>query len=104
VFNANPGLSKTIIQRRAHQSGNDFVTYCAMCRDRLAAVGKPAVHLLDLFWPSADRPARRPDPGFSGRHDNLARAKHWMLSTLWGESPQDDPSDETQTPAFCPRG
>ena len=102
VFNANPGLSKTIIQRRADQSGNDYLTYCAMCRDRLAMVGKPALHLLDLFWPSADRPADRLDPGFSGRHDNLVRAKHWMLSTLWGESPRDTPSDEFRPLHFAP--
>jgi heterodisulfide reductase subunit C len=50
----------------------------------------------------SDQPADRPDPGFSGRHDNLARAKHWMLSTLWGESLQDTPADESRPLHFAP--
>jgi heterodisulfide reductase subunit C len=52
----------------------------------------------------SDQPADRPDPGFSGRHDNLARAKHWMLSTLWreSESPQNTPLDESRPLHFAP--
>jgi hypothetical protein len=56
-----------------------------MCRDRLARVGKKTAHLLDLFWPQTDHPEQRRDPGFSGRHNNLAQVKHRMLAELWQE-------------------
>jgi hypothetical protein len=96
VFNANPTLTQKINQQRAGQSDQDFLAYCAMCRDRLARVGKKTAHLLDLFWPQTDHPEQRRDPGFSGRHDNLARVKHRMLMELWQESPASPPA---QTPA-----
>jgi Fe-S oxidoreductase len=86
VFNANPDLSKRIIGQRSAQSDNDFLAYCAMCRDRLASTGKKVAHVLDLFWPSTDHPKDRDDPGFSRRHDNLARARQEMLATVWKET------------------
>ncbi len=87
VFNANPRLSQKINQQRAGQSDQDFLAYCAMCRDRLAGAGKKTAHVLDLFWPQTDQPEQRKDPGFTGRHDNLAQAKHRMLAQLWQEPP-----------------
>jgi Fe-S oxidoreductase len=87
VFNANPKLTQKINQQRAGQSDLNFLAYCAMCRDRLAKAGKKTAHLLDLFWPQTDHPEQRKDPGFSGRHDNLAQVKHRMLAELWQESP-----------------
>ncbi len=86
AFNANPDLSKKIIGQRAAQSDRDFLAYCAMCRDRLASTGKKVAHVLDLFWPSTDHPEDRDDPGFSLRHDNLARARQKMLVTVWKET------------------
>jgi hypothetical protein len=82
------------VQRRAAQSDADYVTYCAMCRDRFAHEGKRAVHILDLVFTSgvAD-PAGRPDPGFSRRRDNRARLKERLLRDLWGEkeTPMESP-------------
>nr|NJM02308.1 NAD(P)-binding protein [Desulfobacula sp.] len=86
VYNANPPLSKKIIQRRAGQSDHDYLAYCAMCRDRLASTGKRIAHVLDLFWPDSDSPEERRDPGFSRRHDNLAKARLHMLEALWKET------------------
>lgn len=85
VYNANVDLSKKMIQQRAAQSDSDFLAYCAMCRDRLAATGKQVIHVLDLFWPQTDRPEQRKDPGFSKRHDALALAKQQMLAQIWNE-------------------
>lgn len=79
VFNANPDLAGTIIQKRTEQSDLDYIAYCAMCRDRLARAGKNTRHLLDLFWPESDHPEKRLDPGFSGRRRNLAAFKQEMV-------------------------
>ncbi|MGA8727671.1 MAG: pyridine nucleotide-disulfide oxidoreductase/dicluster-binding protein [Terracidiphilus sp.] len=88
---ANPALAAKTVARRAAQSDADFVTYCAMCRDRIAHEGKRAVHILDLVFANGDAgteaadPAARPDPGFSRRQQNRARLKTRLLRELWGE-------------------
>lgn len=88
VGNAHPELAKAVTERRAAASDKDFLATCAMCRDRLAHVGKRAYHLLDLLFPGADAadPAARPDPGFSMRHETRARLRRELLTTVWNES------------------
>jgi glutamate synthase (NADPH/NADH) small chain len=82
----NPALADKTVARRAKQSDVDFVTYCAMCRDRFAHQGKRTIHILDLVFANANTdPAARPDPGFSKRQDNRARLKARLLSEVWGE-------------------
>jgi Fe-S oxidoreductase len=84
---ANPSVAEKTVQRRTAQSDADYVTYCAMCRDRFAHEGKRATHILDLVFPqNGSDPAARPDPGFSRRHDNRARLKDRLLHELWGET------------------
>ncbi|MEA4855195.1 MAG: pyridine nucleotide-disulfide oxidoreductase/dicluster-binding protein [Solidesulfovibrio sp.] len=87
VGNAHPELAKAITERRAAASPRDFLATCAMCRDRLAHVGKRAYHLLDLLFPGpgAADPATRPDPGFSLRHETRARLRRHLLATVWNE-------------------
>jgi hypothetical protein len=104
VFNANPKLTQKINRQRAGQSGQDFLAYCAMCRDRLARVGKNTGHLLDLFWPQTDHPELRRDPGFSGRHDNLSRIKHRMLAEIWQEIPDQPLRENPAVPVHCSPG
>ncbi|HET6436419.1 MAG TPA: heterodisulfide reductase-related iron-sulfur binding cluster [Anaeromyxobacter sp.] len=82
---ANPALAEKIVRRRASQSEDDYVTYCAMCRDSLAREGKRALHLLDLLFPAGQDPASRPDPGISRRQENRARLKERLLRELWSE-------------------
>jgi Fe-S oxidoreductase len=83
---ANPELAATTVTRRTHESNADFVTYCAMCRDRFAHHGKRAVHILDLVFADRDSdPAARPDPGFSRRRENRALLKDRLLRDVWGE-------------------
>jgi hypothetical protein len=83
---ANPAVAEKTVQRRAAQSDADYVTYCAMCRDRFAHEGKRATHILDLVFASRNAdPASRPDPGFSSRQDNRARLKARLLCEIWGE-------------------
>jgi hypothetical protein len=85
--NANPDLAGEVIRRRGAQSPLDYLTYCAVCRDRLAAAGKRAVHALDLLFsdkPGKD-PAERKGPGWSERRENRARLKNGLVRDLWGE-------------------
>jgi glutamate synthase (NADPH/NADH) small chain len=83
---ANPALADRTVGRRAGQSSLDYVTYCAMCRDRFSRQGKRAVHILDLVFPSeTGDPAARPDPGFSRRQEDRARLKTRMLREVWNE-------------------
>jgi Fe-S oxidoreductase len=83
---ANPAVAEKTVQRRAAQSEADYITYCAMCRDRFAHEGKRATHLLDLvFGRDQEDPAARPDPGFSRRQENRARLRTRLLRELWRE-------------------
>jgi hypothetical protein len=101
LFNANRALARDIARRRGQESPTDYVAYCAMCRDSLAAGGKRVSHLLDLIWealpgealPGEDA-ANRKSPGFSERHENRARLKRRLLFDLWKERPQDMESFE----------
>jgi len=82
--NANPSLAREVIARRAALSEADYLTYCAMCRDSLAAVGKRAIHILDLFFPEQD-PWKSPRIGWSQRQENRAKLKERVLRDLWKE-------------------
>jgi Fe-S oxidoreductase len=92
---ANPEVTDKIVDRRIEESADDYLTYCAMCRDNFARHGKRSIHLLDLVFPSPDGgdPAARPDPGFSRRRDNRVRLKARMLHETWGED-MTDPTPE----------
>jgi len=85
--NADPNLAKKVIDLRGKESSLDYITYCSMCRDSLAMVGKRALHLLDLFfpWEREVDPINRPCCGWSERRENRARLKSELLKDLWGE-------------------
>jgi glutamate synthase (NADPH/NADH) small chain len=85
--NANADLSREVAARRARISPLDYLTYCAMCRDSLAAVGKRALHLLDVAFPDAadPDPAARRRPGWSERQENRARLRASLAKDLWDE-------------------
>ncbi|SJZ66511.1 pyridine nucleotide-disulfide oxidoreductase/dicluster-binding protein [Consotaella salsifontis] len=88
---ANPVVADKIVDQRIGESEDDYLTYCAMCRDNFARRGKRAVHLLDLLLPPIDGsdPAARPDPGFSRRRENRTRLKMALLKDLWDEDMTD---------------
>ncbi len=87
LYNSNPPLSDDAAKLRANESDADYVTYCAMCRDRLARGGKRIAHVLDLMFagPGGDDPAARPDPGFAGRRENRALLRARLVREVWGE-------------------
>jgi len=84
---ANPDLAGEVVRRRRAQSDLDYLTYCAVCRDRLAAGGKRTVHALDLFFPdeTGGDPGPRRNPGWSERRENRARLKAGLKRELWQE-------------------
>ncbi len=86
--NVDPELARETIRRRGEQSRHDYLTYCAMCRDSLAGVGKRSVHLLDLIFPRAGTsdPAARPRPGWTRRRENRVWLKQHLLDSLWNEA------------------
>lgn len=85
--NANPEIARETARLRARRSEEDYLTYCAMCRDRLASAGKRALHLLDLLFPDrrVPDPAVREDPGWSQRQENRWRLRERLLKELWSE-------------------
>ena|SRR5579859_947947 len=90
---AHPEVARKVVERRAQEGAADYVTYCAMCRDRLAQAGKRSMHLLDLiFGADPGQLALRPAPGWSQRHENRARLKRQVLAEIWGET-MDDQAD-----------
>ena len=72
-------------EARLEKSGR-LCTYCAMCRNALAASGKRVSHLLDLLFPgsSPDPAAERP-AGYSDRSENRFRLKRTLLASVWGK-------------------
>ncbi len=84
---ANQPLGKKAALVKAARSEQDGLAYCAMCRDNLAAAGSRVAHLLDYIFPSAETgdPLARKNPGFSQRHENRARLRQELLTTLWQE-------------------
>jgi len=95
--NADPELSREVSHRRSGRSDSDYIAYCAMCRDNLAAAGKRVIHLLDLFFPDPRQsdPALRPRPGWSRRQENRARLKARLLEKLWNEVPDEMNAHQT---------
>lgn len=76
---AHPELVKDIVKRRISENEADFLTYCVMCRDLLAAEGKPTLHLLDLIYGKDLKAlAARKGPDYSQRHENRIRARQAM--------------------------
>lgn len=82
---ANRQLAHKVVQQHIAESPADYVTYCAVCRDFLAAQGKPTRHLLDLIF-GVGHPDGGRGPGFSQKHENRARLKRQLLWERWGET------------------
>ncbi|MBM9614392.1 4Fe-4S dicluster domain-containing protein [Desulfobulbus rhabdoformis] len=90
---ANRKLGEKAVARKAERSELDGLAYCAMCRDNLAAHGRPVAHLLDyLFATTEDDPLSRTNPGYSRRHENRARLKSDLLANLWQEETIERPA------------
>jgi hypothetical protein len=69
---------------RTQVSGHDYLAYCAMCRDNLAAAGKRASHLIELLFPAVEGgdPAARGWISWSERRTNRGRVREAILREL----------------------
>jgi len=83
---ADHEMADRVVERRVAEGDADYVAYCAMCRDRFAARGKRALHLLDLvFAEPYDRRAERRGPGLTQRSEERAALKRRLLAAVWHE-------------------
>lgn len=95
MSNVDPDLAHEVAARRAAASPLDYVASCAMCRDRLAAEGKRAYHVLDFIFPGGpDDPAAAPAPGFSARHAARAGLRRELTREYLGQAGEAEPGPE----------
>lgn len=81
VWCAQPELAGAMSARRGEELAHTALTSCIMCRDRLAASGKPGLHLFDLLPQLAAVPAdpARRGPGLSARRAGRAALRERLL-------------------------
>lgn len=84
MYNANPTLAWDVVERRTAASDNDYLAYCAMCRDNFAFAGKRISHLIEHLFPTVDGadPASRGWISWSDRRANRGRVKELILRDL----------------------
>jgi Fe-S oxidoreductase len=90
-YNANPKLARDVITRRitagsTAAGGNDYLAYCAMCRDNFAAAGKRVSHLIELLFPAVEGgdPAYRGWISWSRRRSNREAVRLDLLRESGG--------------------
>lgn len=86
VYFSNKEFSKEVTEDRIKDSDNDFLAYCAMCRDLFVLKGKKTYHILDLlFGNDKDEISDMKVPTLSERRANRLELKKKMLKGLWNE-------------------
>jgi Fe-S oxidoreductase len=60
-----PALAKEMTDFRLSEAKFDLITYCAACRARFAAAGRPSLHLLELLFNPNWRQAKASPPAGS---------------------------------------
>jgi len=86
VYFANKEFSKEVTENRIHDSENDYLAYCAMCRDLFVLRGKKTYHILDLIYGKSEGEiSEMKSPTLSERRINRFNLKKKMLKNLWGE-------------------
>lgn len=86
VYFANNEFSKEVTENRIHDSENDYLAYCAMCRDLFVLRGKKTYHILDLIYGKNEvEISEMKTPTLSERRINRFNLKKKMLKDLWGE-------------------
>jgi Fe-S oxidoreductase len=84
MYNADPTLARDVVERRTTASDNDYLAYCAMCRDNFAFAGKRVSHLIEHVFPAVEDgdPASRGWISWSERRANRVRVKEMILRAL----------------------
>lgn len=90
----NPAVAEAMSRDRAADTEHTLLSYCSMCRDRLAMTQKPSLHALNLLFPknggTLNEAAARPVPGISDRQHSRRAFRQEILQRLWGEKPAQD--------------
>ncbi len=93
---ANKELADKVVDRRIAASPDHYLAYCAMCRDRFSAMGKPTWHVLDLIFGEEDLgAAAQKGPDYSQRRRNREHLKISLLEDLWHEDVRKQQGDES---------
>lgn len=110
MFNADTALARDVVRHRTTVIDppdttlyrptvvdNDYLAYCAMCRDNLAGGGKRTSHLIEHLFPAEGMsdPASRGWISWTERRHNRARLRENILR-LYGEE-QHQTGEEQQT-------
>jgi hypothetical protein len=83
---AAPDIARATLAAQITADDRVYVTSCAMCRDRFAAAGKPALHLLDVLTGVASVDAAADTgPTWSERRDVRERFASEIRRDLWGD-------------------
>jgi len=86
VYFTNKEFSKEVTEDRIKDSENDFLAYCAMCRDLFVLKGKRTYHILDLIYGNGNAEISDMSvPTLSERRANRFKLKKELLKSLWGE-------------------
>ena len=86
VWFANREQSNDFVRDRINESNEDFLVYCAMCKDLFVQGGKKTYHILDLvFGENMDEISHKQMPNLSQRQANRAELKNRLLKELWNE-------------------
>jgi len=86
VYYSNKEFSGEVTGDRIKDSKNDFLAYCAMCRDLFVLKGKKTYHVLDLIYGSGkEEISDMKVPTLSDRRENRFKLKKELLDSLWGE-------------------
>lgn len=86
VYYANREQADDFVADRISESGEDYLVYCAMCKDLFIGGGKKTYHILDLiFGENPEKSAEKKMPKLSERHTNRALLKKRMLKEFWNE-------------------
>ena len=83
VSNANPEQAEEFVEDRIHESEQDILVYCAMCKDAIVKGYKQAYHILDLIYGTQEIPQKMPT--LSERQNNRKRLKRQLLKEIWNE-------------------
>lgn len=87
MYNTDSRLARDVVARRAGINSQDYLAYCAMCRDNFAAAGKRVAHLIEHVFPTVggNDPAGRGWISWTERRTNRARVKKAILRDLGEE-------------------
>ncbi len=86
VSYSNKEQAKSFQVDRIHESTQDLLVYCAMCKDSLVRDNKRAFHILDIIYGKEDSDATLQQmPSLSEKHNNRKKLKADLLKVIWGE-------------------